>query len=187
MLNNQEEMQCIPTDSLVISSAAGDMEISLKGKEKLWKKDLMVLEMLAKADWKRPIYTSISLGPDDLSYLRNHLVLEGLAYRISPTATQQRVDVADGVRVACGCFEQDFKSKDRPRAESWRKGYRVAGYFLYWLQLNKDKNFLRKFNASAAELNPWSWDKAMKHVLGDKPENGVEELWNEYLHAIGDK
>jgi hypothetical protein len=93
VLNNQEEMQCIPTDSLVISSAAGDMEISLKGKEKLWKKDLMVLEMLAKADWKRPIYTSISLGPDDLSYLRNHLVLEGLAYRISPTATQQRVDV----------------------------------------------------------------------------------------------
>ena len=93
VLNNQEEMQCIPTDSLVISSAAGDMKISLKGKEKLWKKDLMVLEMLAKADWKRPIYTSISLGPDDLSYLRNHLVLEGLAYRISPTATQQRVDV----------------------------------------------------------------------------------------------
>ena len=95
--------------------------------------------------------------------------------------------LADGVRVACGCFDQDFKSKDRPRAESWRKGYRVAGYFLYWLQLNKDKNFLRKFNASAAELNPWSWDKAMKHVLGDKPENGVEELWTEYLHAIGDK
>jgi hypothetical protein len=53
--------------------------------------------------------------------------------------------------------------------------------------LNKDKDFLRKFNASAAELNPWSWDKAMKHVLGDKPENGVEELWNEYLHAIGDR
>lgn len=94
---------------------------------------------------------------------------------------------ADAVRLACGCFEQDFKSKDRPRAESWRKGYRVAGYFLYWLQLNKDKNFIRKFNASASELNPWSWDKAMKHILGDKPENGVEELWNEYLHAIGDK
>ena len=63
----------------------------------------------------------------------------------------------------------------------------MAGYFLYWLQLNKDKNFIRKFNASAAELDPWSWDAAMKHVLGDKPENGVEALWDEYLHAIGDK
>ena len=65
--------------------------------------------------------------------------------------------MADAVRLSCGCFEQDFQSKDRPRGKSWREGYRVAGYFLYWLQQNKDKNFLRKFNASAAELNPWSW------------------------------
>ena len=95
--------------------------------------------------------------------------------------------MADAVRLACGCFEQDFASKDRPKGDSWRKGYRVAGYFLYWLQLTKDKNFIRKFNASAAELDPWSWDAAMKHVLGDKPGNGVEALWDEYLHAIGDK
>lgn len=95
--------------------------------------------------------------------------------------------MADAVRVTCGCFEQDFKSKDRTRADSWRKGYRVTGYFLYWLQVNKDKNFLRKFNATAAEINPWSWDAAMKHVLGDKPENTTDALWDEYLHAIGDK
>lgn len=94
--------------------------------------------------------------------------------------------MADAVRISCGCFEQDFQSKDRPRAETWRKGYRVAGYFLYWIQQTKDKNFLRKFNASAAELDTWSWDAAMKHVLGDKPENGVEALWKEYRTAIGE-
>ena len=95
--------------------------------------------------------------------------------------------MADAVRLACGCFGQDFQSKDRPKADTWRKGYRVAGYFLYWLQQTKDKNFLRKFNASAAEVNPWSWDAAMRHVLGDKPENGVEALWDEYQRAIGDR
>ena len=95
--------------------------------------------------------------------------------------------MADAVRLACGCFEQDFQSKDRPRAETWRKGYRVAGYFLWWIQQTKDKNFLRKFNRSAAELDTWSWDAAMKHVLGDKPENGVEALWEEYRKAIGEK
>lgn len=96
--------------------------------------------------------------------------------------------MADAVRLTCGCFEQDFKSQDRPKADTWRKGYRVTGYFLYWImKTKKDKNFLRKFNATANEINPWSWDKALKHVLGDKPENGVEELWNEYQHAIGDK
>ena len=53
----------------------------------------MVLEMLSKADWSRPLYTSISLGPDNVSFLRDHLVLEGLAYRVSPTATGKQVDV----------------------------------------------------------------------------------------------
>ena len=95
--------------------------------------------------------------------------------------------MADAVRVACGCFEQDFASKDRPRGGSWRNGYRTTGYFLYWLQLNKDENFIRKFNASAAELDTWSFDAAMKHVLGDRPENSVDNLWDEYQKAIGDK
>ena len=94
--------------------------------------------------------------------------------------------MADAVRLACGRFEQDFQSKDRPKADTWRKGYRVAGYFLWWIQQTKDKDFLRKFNRSAAELDTWSWDAAMKHVLGNKPENGVEALWQEYQRAIGD-
>ena len=52
----------------------------------------MVLEMLSNAAGSRPFYASISMG-DNLSFLRDHLVLEGLAYRISPTATHQQVDV----------------------------------------------------------------------------------------------
>lgn len=94
---------------------------------------------------------------------------------------------ADAVRVACGCFDQDFNSNDRPRGGDWMSGYRRTGYFLYWLSLNKDKDFIRKFNRTALEVVPWSWDGAMKHILGDKPENSVENLWNEYISAIGDK
>ena len=89
ILNDQEEMQCIPTDSVTI----GDMTISFKDKKVLYKNDLMVLEMLSHADWSRPIYLSISTGPNLLSFLRDHLVLEGLAYRISPSAKHQRIDV----------------------------------------------------------------------------------------------
>ena len=79
----------IDVDSLTI----GNTVISLKGKQGLYKNELMVLEMLSQANWQRPIYTSISIGSDNLSFLRDHLVLEGLAYRVSPTATSQRVDV----------------------------------------------------------------------------------------------
>lgn len=93
---------------------------------------------------------------------------------------------ADGVRVACGCFEQDFDSKDRPRGGNWMDGYRKTGYFLYWLQLNKDKDFIKKFNRSALEVVPWSFDGAMKHILGDSEENSIENLWNEYQTAVGD-
>ena len=89
VLSSQEDMQCIPTDSVTI----GDMVISLKGKRALYKNELMVLEILSHADWSRPVYLSVSLGPDLLSFLREHLVLEGLAYRVSPTAAGQRIDV----------------------------------------------------------------------------------------------
>ena len=78
-----------PTDSLTI----GNMVISFKGKKALYKNELMVLEMLSQADWSRPVYLSISLGSDMLSFLREHLVLEGLAYRVSPTANGQQVDI----------------------------------------------------------------------------------------------
>jgi hypothetical protein len=93
VLSDLPEMQCIPTDSVTITSEAGMMTLSLKGRKALYKSDLMVLEMLSHADWSRPIYTSVSLGSDNLSFLRDHLVLEGLAYRVSPTATCQQVDV----------------------------------------------------------------------------------------------
>jgi len=93
VLSPNPEMQCIPTDSVTITSPKGTMVISLKGRAALFKNDLMVLEMLSHADWDRPLYTSISLGSDNLWFLRDHLVLEGLAYRVSPTAQSQHVDV----------------------------------------------------------------------------------------------
>ena len=83
----------ISTDSLTIGSGKEKMVISLKGKQVLYKNELMVLDMLSQADWRRPVYLSISMGSDMLSFLRDYLVLEGLAYRVSPTAKGQQVDV----------------------------------------------------------------------------------------------
>ena len=96
----------IPTDSVVINvdkeavKASGmwmpdsldlipdKMVISLKGAlEKqggLYRQDLMIYEMLAHADWKRPMYMSVTLGPGNYAGLENFLILEGLAYRITP-------------------------------------------------------------------------------------------------------
>ena len=84
-------MEYVPIDT--DSIAIGPATISRKGKKGLFKNELMVLDMLLQANWERPVYMSISLGSDILPFLRDHLVLEGLAYRISPTATTQRIDV----------------------------------------------------------------------------------------------
>jgi hypothetical protein len=89
----QLEYLPISIDSLTIGSGKDSMVISFKGKQGLYKNELMVLEMLSHADWSRPVYISISTGSDILSFLREHLVLEGLAYRITPTSNGQRVDV----------------------------------------------------------------------------------------------
>ena len=84
-------MEYVPIDT--DSIAIGPATISLKGKKGLFKNELMVLDMLLQANWERPVYMSISMGSDILPFLRDHLVLEGLAYRISPTTTTQRIDV----------------------------------------------------------------------------------------------
>ena len=84
-------MEYVPIDT--DSIAIGPATISLKGKQGLFKNELMVLDMLLQANWERPVYMSISMGSDILPFLRDHLVLEGLAYRISPTATTQMIDV----------------------------------------------------------------------------------------------
>ena len=95
-----------PTDSLVVTvdkeavkksgmllplgpdSIPDKMIISLKdAAEKqggVYRSDVMIYEMLAHANWKRPMYMSVTLGPGNYAGLENYLVLEGLAYRITP-------------------------------------------------------------------------------------------------------
>jgi hypothetical protein len=89
--------------------------------------------------------------------------------------------MADAVRVANGGFNGE---EDRPKGGHYMNGYRFAGYFFVWLRDNKDPDFLRKFNRSTLEVVPWSFDGAIKHVLGK--EYDIEELWKEYQKAVGD-
>ena len=88
--------------------------------------------------------------------------------------------MADAVRVANGGFGPD----GRPRGGNYMDGYRTTGYFLVWLRDNKDPDFLRKFNRSALEVVPWSFDGAVKHILGEQYD--IDSLWHEYQVAVGD-
>ncbi len=89
--------------------------------------------------------------------------------------------MADAVRTLCGGFPN---ASDRPKGGHYLDSYRFTGFFIVWLVKNKDKDFLRKFNLSTQYVNPWSFDGAIKYVLGD--EYNVDELWTEYLKDMGD-
>ena len=93
ILSNDPNRHCVPTDSVTVTSAGTQMTISFEGTRFLQKNDLFVLEMLSHGDWNRPLYASISLGPSEIPYLRDHYVLEGLAYRIVPDSVDCHVDV----------------------------------------------------------------------------------------------
>ena len=102
----------IPTDSIVVKidkeavrrsgmmipEALGDsipdyMHISLKDekgnpKRALYKSELIMLEMLANANWERPIYMAITVGTDNQLNMREHFIQEGLTYRFTPFDTE---------------------------------------------------------------------------------------------------
>ena len=99
------DMHFIPTDTVYVTidkeavkksgmMMASDtipdkMVISLKGKNALYKGDLMMLEMLAQCNWTRPLYVALTVGEDNYMNLGDNFVQEGLANRITPFTTNK--------------------------------------------------------------------------------------------------
>ena len=68
------------------------MEWSINGGY-LMKNDLIILNIIANNQWKRPIYFATTVGADNYLNLESYFQLEGLAYRLVPikTATQNEI------------------------------------------------------------------------------------------------
>lgn len=121
--SDKEGLRVIPTDSIVVKidkeavrrsgmkipAALGDsipdyMTISLKdsnGKPKraLYKSELMMLEMLANANWERPIYMAITVAVENQLGMNKHFIQEGLAYRFTPFDTDKLGEKIDSEKM----------------------------------------------------------------------------------------
>ena len=90
---------CLPSDSLhitvdkeavrrsgmkLIGEIPDRMEISLKGRKYITKNYALVLEMIAQANFSRPIYFTIGSGPESYGELYHFFIQEGLAWRVTP-------------------------------------------------------------------------------------------------------
>ncbi len=100
-----KDFHVIPTDTVYVTidkdavrrsgmlmasdSIPDKMVISLKGKSALYKGDLMMLEMIANANWERPIYVALTVGSENYMNLGDNFVQEGLANRITPFTTNK--------------------------------------------------------------------------------------------------
>ena len=87
------ELPLIPTDSIVMKVDAEAVRRSgMKIPEALGDsipEYMMMLEMLANANWERPIYMAITVGSENHLGMDNHFVQEGLAYRFTPFETDK--------------------------------------------------------------------------------------------------
>ena len=99
----KDDMHVIPTDTLYLTidkeavrksgmmmasdSIPDQMVISLKGKNALYKGDLMMLEMISQCNWTRPVYVAITVGNENYMNLGDNFIQEGLANRITPFTT----------------------------------------------------------------------------------------------------
>ncbi|MBQ3630185.1 MAG: DUF2723 domain-containing protein [Prevotella sp.] len=101
--STNKDLQVIPTDTIYMTidkdavrrsgmMLQGDsiperMVISLKGMNSVDKSKLMMLEMIANANWERPIYVAMTVGQENYMNLGDNFVQEGLVNRITPFTT----------------------------------------------------------------------------------------------------
>nr|WP_317632339.1 DUF2723 domain-containing protein [uncultured Flavobacterium sp.] len=68
-------------------SVVSDIVITIKD-QAIMKNRLMMLDILANSDWKRPIhFTGGSFGDDDFIWLKEYLQLNGMVYQLVPIKT----------------------------------------------------------------------------------------------------
>ena len=58
----------------------------------LMKADLMILDLIANNNWKRPIYFAVTVGSENYMNLEPYFQLEGLAYRFVPIKNSRAAD-----------------------------------------------------------------------------------------------
>ena len=64
------------------------IDLDVKGSA-MYKNRLIMLDVLANNDWKRPIYfTGGSFGDDDYLWMKDYLQLDGLVYKLVPVKTK---------------------------------------------------------------------------------------------------
>jgi hypothetical protein len=171
--NNGEEINYFPTKSIkytidksavlangVVSKENEDrivpvMEWTIDGNY-LMKNDLMILNIIANNNWKRPIYFATTVGAENYLKLEPYFQLEGLAYRLVPIRTDIKNEIVSG-RVETSIMYNNVMNK------FVFGNMNVDGIYLDENNLRMTTNFRINFSRLAEELlNEGKRDSAIK-------------------------
>ena len=96
------------------------------------------------------------------------------------TGTALMEGLADAVRIS-----NELPARSATPGGHYMHGYTWGGFFFVWIRDHYDREFIRKLNRSTQTITPWSFNAAIKHILGQQYD--LDELWQEYqgeLHAL---
>ncbi|MBD2755755.1 glycosyltransferase family 117 protein [Spirosoma validum] len=156
------------------------------GKKDLFKPDLIMLDMIATNNWKRPLYFSSTLATEHYLNLKNYMQLEGYAYRLMPVAVPGATDgyVNSEIMYDTLMHKTQWREFDNPDVyyDDTYKGPPVISARLAFLRL-ADQLIREEKTAKAREV----LDYSLK-VMPDKslPYDQISSNYVSLLFALND-
>jgi hypothetical protein len=180
------ELSYLPTDKvkIMVDSATvvnnGTIPKGMEGqilKEMQWKinkqyimkNDLMIMDIIATNNWKRPIYFSVTVGDDAYMNLEPYFQLEGLAYRLVPMLMQTN----DG---QTGKANTSIMYNNMMNKFKWG-GMSTEGVYMdennLRMTMNLRNNFARLADALLAEGKTEEAKKALALCMKEMPRKNI--------------
>ncbi|MBA3707118.1 MAG: tetratricopeptide repeat protein, partial [Bacteroidetes bacterium] len=145
------------------------------------KNDLMIIDLLAHNDWKRPIYFAATAPASSYLNLAPYLQLEGLAYRLVPVKQNEKESAQQETRIATDIMYDNFMNKFK-----WGnmdvKGTYLDRVFISSCALNVRQRIGALANALIEEGKKDKAEKVLDKCLEVTPEENVP--YDATLYAI---
>lgn len=153
------------------------------GKNDLYKADLVMLDIIASNNWKRPVYFSSTMGGSNNLGLKEYMQLEGYTYRLLPVRVPGASD---------GYVNSDVMYDNLMNKMSWRELSNKETYYdntyLGAPVATARIAFLRLTNQLLAENRKGDARKVMDKALAVMPDNSIpyDQISSNYIGMLFD-
>jgi hypothetical protein len=152
------------------------------GRYGVQKNSLMVLDLLANNNWKRPIYFASTSGSSTYLGLDKYLQLEGLAYRLVPVKNSSKIETGQ-----TGFVNTDVMYNNMMNKFKWGNMQDTNLYFdetVIGMAMSLRLSFSRLADALSLEGKKDSAVKVLDKCQAVFPERNVPYNYYEYLVGL---